>query len=66
VRKSIARVLTVISQKQREALKEAYAGKVRGVCVLLLLLGLAAAFAAADMCCPVCFLLLLLLRAGQL
>ncbi|EFN55919.1 hypothetical protein CHLNCDRAFT_52203 [Chlorella variabilis] len=27
VRKSIARVLTVISQKQREALKEAYAGK---------------------------------------
>lgn len=59
-------MLTVISQKQREALKEAYAGKVRGVCVLLLLLGLAAAFAAANMCCPVCFLLLLLLRAGQL
>lgn len=29
VRKNIARVNTVISQKQREALKEAYKGKVR-------------------------------------
>ena len=28
MRKGIARVLTVISQKQREALREAYAGKV--------------------------------------
>lgn len=30
VRKGIARVLTVVNQKTRDALKEAYKGKVRG------------------------------------
>lgn len=67
VRKSIARVLTVISQKQREALKEAYAGKVRAAvassltaCCLLLLPGAADA-AAASAAAP----MLLLWLHGQ-
>jgi len=56
VRKGIARVLTVVNQKTREALKESYKGKVRAqavgrgaVCLLLLLL-------FTVLCCTVaCF-----------